>query len=212
MLIPMDRLYEQYAVRPRGVVHLGAHLGEEAPDYAAAGIERVFWVEANDTLLPGLEANIAPYPLQRAVQAVVSDKDDAEVLFRTASFSMSSSILKMTGHLKYYPTIVETGENPMRSIRVDTLMHRERERPELYDMANVDLEGAELMAMRGMPKLFPYLKWVYSEVYFEELYAGCSLIGDLDIFLASYGFGRVATEDTHLGWGDALYVRPNGTR
>src|SRR5262245_54348810 len=169
MLISMRRLYEEFGVRPKGVVHLGAHLGEEAPDYAAVGIEQVLWVEANDTLMPQLVANLEPYPTQKAVQGVVSSHDDEEVLFRTASFSMSSSILKMTGHLKYYPTITETGENPMRSIRVDTLMEREQADPRDYDMANVDLEGAELLAMRGMPRLFPYLKWVYSEVYFEEL-------------------------------------------
>ena len=203
----MRTLYERYDVKPKGVVHLGAHLGEEAPDYAAVGIERVIWVEANTGLITQLEANLQPYPTQKAVHAVVSDRDNAEVTFRSASFSMSSSILPMTGHLKYYPTIVEIGAEQMISTTVDTLMEREGDDPALYDMANVDLEGAELMAMMGMPKLMPHLKWVYSEVYFESLYAGCSLIDTLDDFLANNGFTRVATEDTHLGWGDALYCR-----
>lgn len=203
----MQTLRDRYGVVPRGVLHLGAHLGEEAPAYADAGVERVLWVEGNPDLMPGLQAAISPYPAQRAVQAVISDEDGQDVVLHVASFTMSSGILPMTGHHRHYPSIVEVGQQRAISITADTLLRREGEDGHPYDMANIDLEGAELLALRGMPNLLPTLKWIYMEVYFEELHAGDGMIDSVDSFLGDRGFSRVATENTQRGWGDALYVR-----
>ena len=213
MLITMQQMRDRFDINPQGVMHLGAHLGEEAPAYAAAGVSKVVWVEANSDLMPGLQDAVYPYrPEQIAIQACVSDEDGKEVIFRRASFSMSSSILPMTGHLTYYPTIVEIGAEPIASITTDTLMKQHKLSPKRFDMVNIDLEGAELIALRGMPKLIKHLNWVYTEVYFEELYAGCAILNELDDFLSENGFDRTATEDTHMGWGDALYTRRSGSR
>ena len=212
MLIPMQTLHDVHGVTPKGVVHLGAHLGEEAPDYAAAGVERAIWVEGNPELIGPLTNNVSRFPGHRAMHAVVSDTDGAATTFRFASFTMSSSILPMTGHLRQYPSIVEVGTMPCESITIDSLMAREGEDPSGYDMLNVDLEGAELMAIRGASALLPFIKWVYAEVYFEDLYEGCALVEELDAYLGDRGFKRTLTEDAYYlgefkGFGDALYTR-----
>lgn len=212
MLIPMQVLHDSHNIKPKGIVHLGAHLGEEAIDYDRVGVKNVLWVEANPHLIGLLGAHVSQYPGQIAVQALISDQDDVDTTFYTASFSMSSSILKMTGHLRQYPTIVEIGADNYPSVTIDTLMNSLKLNPADYDMLNVDLEGAELMAMRGGPVLLSKVNTIYTEVYFEDLYEGCSLVDTLDAFLLDYGFKRTLTEDAYLdgqfkGFGDALYQR-----
>ena len=52
-----------------------------------------------------------------------------------------------------------------------------------------------------------HLRWIYTEVNFEELYEDCALVNELDCFLGRKHFTRVTTVDTGCGWGDALYQR-----
>lgn len=212
MLITMDRLVAEYGVRPTSVLHVGAHLAEEASAYQDAGVAHVLWVEANPHLLSRLQQVVSGYHGQHVAQAAISDTNGMQVNLNLASFSMSSSLLPMKEHLKFYPTIVKTGEEPMRTITVDSLMRELSYPPDAFDMANLDIEGAELFALRGMTACLPYLKWLYAEVNLEEMYEGCALLGDIDGFLEPRGFRRVALEDALLdgrgvGWGDALYAR-----
>ena len=63
----MDRLVGEYGVKPKSVLHVGAHLAEEAGAYHAAGVERVLWVEANEgcALLPQVDEFLAERGFER---------------------------------------------------------------------------------------------------------------------------------------------------
>lgn len=213
MLIPMARLHAEYGVAPKAVLHVGAHLGEEAEDYAACGVERVLWVEANPELVPGLRDHVSGFSGQRALQALVSDKDDESTDLRLTTFSMASSILPLKRHLDYYPSMPEVGTVTADSITVDALLKANDESPE-FDMANLDVEGAELLVLHGMRSVMPHLKWIYTEVNHEEMYEGCVLVPQMDEYLAGFGFERVAIRDAYIGnqmmgFADALYARAN---
>ena len=210
MIIPMSRLVAEYGVRPKGVLHVGAHLGEEAGAYAEAGVERVLWVEANPELVGELRARILPYPGQYAVQAAVSDVDGGEATLYLATFTMSSSLLPPKDHLAVYPGIHYPRALGVVTTTVDTLLlEADLGSPGDFDLLNLDLEGAELLALRGAEGLLPHLKWVYLEVYHREMYEGCGLLPEVDAFLWARGFGRVAMADEGWdhGFSDALYAR-----
>jgi hypothetical protein len=49
------------------------------------------------------------------------------------------------------------------------------------------------------------VKWIYTEVNKRMLYEGIPLVNELDEFLGSHKFRRVATSWFGKGWGDALY-------
>jgi len=211
MLIPMQQLVNGYGVKPKAVLHVGAHLGEEAADYEAAGVERVFWVEANIKLMPELQTNVSAFNGQRAVQATVSDTDDEPVTLVLTTFTMASSILPLKRHLHYYPSMTEIGWQQDMTITVDALLVEHGESPE-FDMANLDVEGAELHVLRGMASVMPHLRWIYTEVNHEEMYEGCVLVPQMDEYLAAFGFERVAIQDAYIGsqmmgFADALYAR-----
>jgi hypothetical protein len=73
----------------------------------------------------------------------------------------------------------------------------------------MDLQGAELHALRGGVKFLEGVDAVATEINFDELYVGCVRAPELDEFMQLHGFRRVETEmaQNNVGWGDALYLR-----
>ena len=61
--------------------------------------------------------------------------------------------------------------------------------------------------IRGGLETIKKVQVIYAEVNFLEMYAGCCLIQDFDREMDALGFTRLATFDTELGWGDAIYAR-----
>jgi hypothetical protein len=52
------------------------------------------------------------------------------------------------------------------------------------------------------------IQWIYSEVNKREVYKDCATIDQLDEYLKSFGFVRVATRWAfRSGWGDALWIK-----
>ncbi len=76
-----------------------------------------------------------------------------------------------------------------------------------YDFINLDIQGAELKALKGADKILPYIKAIYTEVSTKELYKNCVLLPELDEFLEKNGFKRIIINMTHNYWGDALYIK-----
>lgn len=209
MLIPDAFARFPAAAPQRGVIHVGAHICQEAELYDSLGMnprdpEKVLWIEAN--------ADIAEFAAKNGrfpniVCAAVSDADDAEVtFFVTNADGQSSSILPLAEHRREHPDIYEVAVRRVRTITLDTLFDKLGIPHDRYDVANLDIQGAELMALRGAEKILAGVRAVYTEVNTKELYAGCALLGEIDEFLGARGFVRVALEMTNHGWGDALYV------
>lgn len=209
MLIPMSHLTEHYQVRPSGILHLGANVAEEAADYDHAGVKKVLWVECHPGAFQALEAAIKPYPGHRVVFRAVSNTDDHEVSFHKTSNGMSSSLLPMLKHREKHPEVTPAGVITVKTITVDTMFERAGLIPADYDFANLDLQGAELLALRGMEKYLKSCRWVYIEINTEELYDGCALFPEVDRFLTKRGFRLLEKKlwSEFHAWGDALYAR-----
>ena len=78
----------------------------------------------------------------------------------------------------------------------------------LSNFLNIDIQGAELLALKGMGDLIKEYDYLYLEVNSEEVYMGCGLITEIDIYLEKYNFKRVETKWWgNAGWGDAFYIR-----
>lgn len=208
MILPMARLVAEYGVKPTGILHVGAHLGEEAEAYAEAGAERVLWVEANPDLMGNLSAHVARFG-QFAVQAAVSDKDGAKATLHLCTFSMASSLLEPKDHLIVYPGMPYPSSVEVETTTIDTLLTNLYGGCDRFDLLNIDIEGAELLAFAGAERTLPHLKWIYLEVNTREMYAGCAMADEVDAYLGERGFARVAEADEGWdhGFKDALYVR-----
>lgn len=203
MLIDFRTLFPKYGIKPKGVLHVGANVGEEAPVYDELGIKDVCWIEANPEIVPQLRLNVNKYD-HKVIQMLVGDVHGLELNFHISNnASQSSSILELGTHKTAHPEVNFIKDIQLKMYRLDQCSCWGE-----YDFLNIDLQGSELKALKGMGDTLDHFKWAYLEVNKEELYKGCALIGELDSFLSEKGFQRVETKWCgNTGWGDALYIR-----
>ena len=203
MLIPLEKLMKRFGVKASGVLHCGGNIAEEAPQYAKAGINKVIWIEANPEIFTQLQANIKAYKGHTAVMYCIGDEDGKEVTFHVANNKgQSSSYLELGTHKKQHPEVSFIEDIPMTTTRIDSMGLN----LEGLDFLAMDLQGAEMKALRGMGQLLRQFKWAYLEVNRNEVYVGCPHVNDIDLYLNGFGFKRVVTEWCG-NWGDALYLR-----
>jgi len=204
MLIDFRTLFPKYGIAPKGVLHLGANIGEEFPVYNELGIRKQIWIEGNTDVFLKLKQNISSNPDAVALNYVVGDENKEVTFHISNNGSQSSSVLELGTHKQAHPEVHYVAHMHAQMRRVDTL--------ELdlsgVDFLNVDLQGYDLKAIKGMGDLLRQFNWIYMEVNKEPLYEGCDLIDSVDLFMIANGFSRKETLWCgNTGWGDALYVR-----
>ena len=208
MLIPNEKVHEllaAYHIKPRGVLHIGAHTCEELPFYHEFKLtdNDIVWIDA----LPHLVEAAKQRGIPNVYHAVITDKDDEEVVFHISNNFASSSVLELGTHAQEYPHIIYTDTLRQKSITINSFITKYNIDIMNCNFWNFDIQGAELLALKGATNWLPYADALYLEVNIKELYKNCGLIDEIDDFLKSYHFKRVITSISEYGWGDALYVR-----
>jgi FkbM family methyltransferase len=187
-----------------GSFHIGAHECEEMTFYNKLGLtpEKIIWIDAIPTKVNEATKNGIP----NVFNAVITDKDDQDTIFNISNNFQSSSVLEFGTHSIEHPWVVYVDKIKQKSITIDTFFERNNIDASKYDFWNFDIQGAELMALKGATQSIKHAKALYLEVNVTELYKNCGLITDIDEFLLQYNFKRVLTNITTHGWGDALYI------
>jgi FkbM family methyltransferase len=207
MLIPLPVLIQRLGIKVRGILHIGAHECEELGDYLGCDIpmDNIYWIEAMSEKVDLMKSRI---PTLQIYQAVVTDVDDEEVTFYVTNNGQSSSILEFGTHAVNHSDVVVSSTRSVKTTRMDTLIPRESINMENLNFINLDIQGAELKALKGMESYLDKIDYIYTEVNIEEVYKGCCKIEEIDAFLEPYGFKRVAQHIyKRLGWGDAFYMK-----
>jgi len=103
MLISLEELQSEYSINANGVLHVGAHYGEEAAVYDKLwpGV-KVFWVEADPNSVRVLRKKLRGYRNHVVVAEVVTDMIK-DVEFNIANNGESSSMLEFGTHKKEHP-------------------------------------------------------------------------------------------------------------
>lgn len=107
--------------------------------------------------------------------------------------------------------------SPVQTVRIDDV-------PEIssFDFLKMDIQGAELGALRGMPNKLRSCLLIQTEVAFVEMYRGQPLFADIDTHLRRCGFqlhsipgsgmrsfksSTIAGPTAQWLWGDVFYAR-----
>lgn len=203
MLISVSELNQNWGVFPNGVLHVGAHLGEEAHDYANFGWSPIIWIEAQPLLAEQLAAKFKP-PTHRVINAAIWKEDGKKLKLHVASNSMSTSLLEFGSHTNSYPDIHFVDEIEVITKRIDSLI----DPSQMPNFLNIDIQGAELSAIESLGSLIEKIDYIFVEVNKREVYIQCTKVHEIDAHLKEQGFKRVTTRwYVRQGWGDALYIR-----
>ena len=199
-------IFKKNNIKITGAFHVGAHECEELDYYKQLGLESkdVVWIDAiNEKVVEATNRGIP-----NVYNAIVSDKDDEDVVFNVANNFQSSSLLEFKTHLVEHPGVEFVRKIMGKSITINSFFERNNiKNVEKYNYWNFDIQVAELMALKGATKYINNVKLIQIEVNTKELYKDCALIGEIDNFLSKYYFKRVITDIGRNGWGDAVYIK-----
>ncbi len=184
-----------------GILHLGAHYGQEAENYYKSGA-RVIWFEGMPDVFETLSHRIKIYPNQTAILAVLGDSNRLVNFNVTDNQGQSSSVFSLAkGHR--FPTKV-VSEIPLQMKRLDEILTPK----DLADFSHwvVDVQGAELIVLQGAGDLLNNCYTLDVEVSTYETYTGGTKFEDLNTFLKEQGFVPL-WEFANNSHGNLLYVR-----
>lgn len=200
------RLLRERMIPCSSIVHMGANFAQGRQVYVENGMRKILWIEAIPSIVEHLKMKLHNEN-DVVLQGCLSDKTGELVTFNVASNNkMSSSIFEFKEHQAKYPNIQMTEKIELLTTKIDDLLSLNNIKPE-YDIAVLDLQGAEIKALKGAKNLLDSLKAVVCEVSTIELYKDAPLEYEVDTFMSNNGFTKLASAYTEYGWGETLYVK-----
>lgn len=208
MDLSLPDIIREFRLNVRGVIHVGAHLGQEAPVYRECGIERQLWIEPQPDIFARLRAGLPDDARVRAVNVACGETPGVAAMHvLTGNEGKSNSLLEPRLHLRKWPEFQPGEKIEVAVKRLDDVIDEQGLRADDFNLICIDTQGFELPVLRGAARQIERADAMVCEVAAAELYAGGTLVHDLDAFLRGRGFLRVKTKWAAGCSGDALYVR-----
>lgn len=201
MILDLEKLHKKYDMKVTGVIHVGAHFGQENKIYDSLSYENRVFFEPCKRTFNVLSNNIKNWPLHNV--ALGSSVGTAEMFVERNNNGQSSSLLEPHLHLKQYPAIKFPERETVAVETLDRMIDNKR----LFNFINMDVQGYELEVLKGGVRILNHIEYIMTEVNRSELYKSCPMVEDLDGFLQTYKFSRVETNWKGGGWGDAFYIK-----
>jgi FkbM family methyltransferase len=203
MLISLTGAIKEFNMHVRGIVHVGAHYGQEFTVYKENGIHDIVFIEPCWMAFKTLQDRVGGDDRVVLFKCACSDREGTQEMYtETLNQGQSNSLLKPKLHLVHHPEIQFTSTElvPLRTL--DSLPFTRSK----YNLLMMDTQGAEMMVLRGATETLQTIDYVYTEVNDQELYENNAVVSEIDAFLT--GFSRVRSFWVpNKGWGDALYIR-----
>ncbi len=200
----IDELFSFFKVNVKGILHVGAHKCEELETYLKyTTVDKILWIEAIESLI---KQNLKINPLLNIINAVISDEDGKDIEFKITNLTNCSSILDLKYHKEIHPEVEIVETISMKTKTIQTLYKENNINPTEYNTLIMDIQGAELLALKGMGDILNNIDIIYVEVNEKELYEGCCKLEDLDTFLLDLEFEKKYLTLLN-GYGNAFYLK-----
>lgn len=207
MLLDYNIIKQKYNMNITGVIHVGAHHGEELTPYLQdRDVKHVVLFEADPDNFKILKDRIDSLSTDKEIIAVEKGLGpfscEMSLYKESGNSGQSNSVLKPKLHTQQYPGIVF---NDKVKIKIEPLDRYECS--SVFNFLNIDVQGFELEVLRGAKKTLQNIKWILCEVNRAEVYENCAHVDEIDEYLKKFGFLRAETNWAGHTWGDALYVK-----
>ena len=202
MLLDLTKISKKYGLNIKGVLHIGAHYGQENEVYEELQIENRIFFEPLSNNFRKLSENVDP-KFTLINKALGDFNGEVEMYVEKENSGQSSSVLKPSLHLVQYPHITFQDKERVEIARLDDI---EFDR-ESFNFINIDVQGYELEVFKGASETLKSVDYIMTELNIEELYEGCARHTDIDLFLAGYGFKLVETDWAGFTWGDGFFIK-----
>ena len=202
MLLDLIKINKKYGLDIKGVLHIGAHYGQENGVYDELQIEnRIFFEPLSDNFKKLSENVDSKFTLIN--KALGDFNGTIEMYVEKENSGQSSSVLKPSLHLVQYPHITFPDKETVEMARLDNI---EFDR-ESFNFINIDVQGYELEVFKGASETLKSVDYIMTELNIEELYEGCARFREVELFLSEYGFKIVETNWAGFTWGDGFFIK-----
>ena len=204
MLLDFDTLLSKYEMNITGILHIGAHYGQEHGLYQRHGVKNIIYFEPLEKNFDKLKENINDgTPLYKV--ALGNENKRVEMFVESDNQGMSSSVLNPKVHLSQYPYIRFEEKEEVDMRRLDDMEINK----ENFNTIVIDVQGYELEVFKGSENFLKNIDYIFSEINRDEVYEGCAQIEELSNYLSSYGFELVEHSWVGGSWGEGLYIKKN---
>lgn len=230
MMIDFENLIKRINVR--GVIHVGAHEGGETVNYVKNRISDVVLIEANPDRFKNLTESIntgrhcvwcSPLRYEYFNQDeaeilkkyipynyAITDRESGTIKFNLSNFDGGTdSVFKINdwGTNSSWAPYQHIAEIEVPTTTLDKLIQDKQK----YNFLNIDVEGAELLVLKGAIKLLKNVDAIILEAQDRVRFEGSCTRQEITDFLQTHGFTLDHYQDTGNHWGDCLFLKKQST-
>ena len=203
MILDLIKLQEKYHLDIRGVLHIGAHYGEENKVYDGLGIQHRVFVEPIESNFGRLLERTSGNPNIKYFNTALGNFVGVTQMWTSSNDNTSASVLKPKNHLQLHPH-VKFGEKI--EVKMDKLDNLDIDKTN-YNFINIDVQGYELEVFKGGMETLEGIDYIMAEINRDEVYEDCPHIDELKDFLSPYGFQLVEWDWAGRQWGDGFFIK-----
>lgn len=207
MIVGFDDYKSKYSFNVNGIIHVGAHLGQEYEEYINFfGNVKIHFFEPLPEMFLGMQKNLGDKSDVYLHNVALGECDslkkmyvDTEMLGQCSSVLKPKEFFNIFSHIKFdEKNEITVQQKTLDSYSIDDC-----------NMLTLDVQGYELMVLKGSVKTLEKIDYIFTEFNTVEMYESCPSLEELDSFLYQRNFIRVETWYTDGNWGDAFYLKQN---
>lgn len=196
-----------------GILHIGAHRGSERFIYDWLG-KKVLWIEANPKMFVELKKNLREFKFQDCYEGLLYSQNDLLLdFFLSSNDQASSSIYDFSERFKKGKLFFQDKKRnikmqnkiSLKTIKLDSLILKNKLDITLYDHWVIDVQGAELEVLKGAKNSLKSCKSITVEVSTENFYKEGSSYNSIKEFLSTKNF--MVKKDPNRNHEDVVFVR-----
>ena len=201
MILNLTKLKDKYNLNISGIIHIGAHFGEEHKIYKNLGVKDIVYFEPVKKTFKVLEERIKDATLYN--YALGNENKLIEMFIEEADAYGCSSILKPSSN---YDNVLFSPNELVEMKRLDDFNFQN------YNFLNIDVQGYEYEVLKGSEQTFNNIDYIMCEINREVPekkldYIGTKTIDKIIEFLKPYGFKLVETNWDGISWGDGFFKK-----
>lgn len=199
------------------IIDVGAHQGQSTLEYLMAfPTARVYSFEAEDDNFSALEQATKSYRARSVISRNAIAESNGTATFHINSHHGTHSLLAIGRQDLWAGPAHEVAKRMVETLSLDSFC--EAASISAVDILKMDIQGAELAALRGASGLLSKgkIQVIALEVEFFPLYAGQPLFWEIGAYLHQYGYAfyglydevRPTKQKNLVCWADAIFISP----
>lgn len=201
MILDLIELKNKYSMKITGVIHIGAHFGEEHSTYKSLGVDDIVYFEPVRKTFNVLKERVKDSILFNC--ALGSENKPIEMHVEASDSFGCSSVLTPSSNYDD----VEFGPNEIVEMkRLDDFNFTK------YNFLNIDVQGYEFEVLKGSLNTLNYVDYIICEINRETSlkkmdYINTTPIEKIIEILKPYGFNIVEENWAGISWGDGFFIK-----